>query len=109
MIQATTMITKPITQNAMAGDLISFLKGRNIISARPHSSSILAMETMSEMISTVPSSSPKATLIELKTAWTAFTIFPVITHERVKEPTMQTSGVSSLKAMATSTRMTKSA
>lgn len=109
MTQATSMITAPITQKAMEGDLISLRTGWNMVSARPHSSSILAMETMREMMTTIPRSSLKATLMELKTACTALTRLPVMTHESVKEPMMQTRGASSLKARATRTRMTKSA
>ena len=50
MIQATIMITKPMTQKAIPGDLSIPWTGRNIISARPVSSSILAMATIMEMI-----------------------------------------------------------
>ena len=44
------------------------------------------MATMMEMMTTIPRSSPTATVMELKTACTALMRFPVITHERVKEP-----------------------
>jgi hypothetical protein len=67
------------------------------------------METISEMIRTVPKSSLKATLIELKTACTAFTIFPVMTHDSRKEPTIHTRGVSFLIAMVIRISTTKSA
>ena len=83
-----------MTQKAISGETSIFWTGRNIISARPVSSSIFAMATMIEMIAMIPSSSLNATVMELKTAWTALTKLPVTTHPRTRDATMQTSGVS---------------
>ena len=73
--------------------------GLNIMSAIPVSSSILAMATMSEMITTTPSRSPAATVTELNTACTALIRSPVTTQDRTSEPTIHTSGVSRRKLM----------
>ena len=59
------------------------------------------MDTISEMITTIPSRSLKATLIALKTAWTAFTMSPVTTQPRTKVATMQTRGVSLRRVIVT--------
>jgi hypothetical protein len=48
-------------------------------------------------------------VIELKTAWTACTTFPVITQARMKDALMQMIGVSRLRAIVTSTATMKKA
>jgi len=67
------------------------------------------MATMMEMMAMIPSSSVKATVNELKTAWTALTKLPVTTHASTNEATMQTIGVSFRIAMVTSTATMKNA
>ena len=109
MTQATSMMTTPMTQKAISGETSIFWTGWNIMSASPVSSSILAMATMSEMIAMIPSSSVKATVTELKTAWMPLTKLPVTTQPRTKDATMQTSGVSLRKVIVTRTRTMKNA
>jgi len=109
MTQATSMMTTPMVQKATSGLTSIFWTGRNIISARPVSSSIFAMATMIEMMAMIPSNSVKATVRELKTAWTALTKLPVTTQASTKEATMHTIGVSLRMAMVTSTTTMKNA
>src|SRR5512147_2204264 len=101
MIQATIRIVNPMTQNATAGVFMMPWMGLNIMPAMPVSSSILAMATMSEMMTTTPRRSLAATVMELNTAWTALIRSPVMTQDRTSEPTMQTIGVSRRKLMVT--------